>query len=514
MDRAARSSVNQTLPNTLDYADLILLSLLAFCLLAARACIQSVTIDEADAFISFATRGGDLVWYPAAQNHVLYTLLERLSWNIFGFHQVAMRLPALLGAAIYLISAVRISILFAGRAFRAAVFVCLALNPFVQDYLVAARGYSLAAAFLLAAIALFCSATAAEPERPAGLRYYAAISTMVGLSFAANFSFAIVDITAAIAFLSVTLISVNRSRQQIVAIALWSLLPGLATALFICADTLLRWPSGEFVFGAHSMRDMVVSFYKDLFPPPNPEIINPSIYRFWGRMGLRLCLLALAASVGQLGVMFSARHVRESISRRPRLRIVAALAITVMLTVAFHWIAFRAFGLYLPKGRTAVFFVPLLTLLLAAGTGIFQRLPSFRYLAVSGIAILMACSVYYLSAFRLHYFQEWRFNEDTKTVFWEIQTVENRCGIHEFSTEWRYASVLNFYRRQYGNPTMKAFTSEFADSTPTNRNAYVLYYPESEDFIRKNSLALWYRNEETGAAVAVRSCPAIPAALP
>src|SRR4051812_42912856 len=89
-------------------SDLILLSVLAFCLLIARACIQSVTIDEADAFMAFATRDSALIWYPVAQNHLLYTMLARLSWNIFGFNQIAMRLPALLGAAIYLLASIHI----------------------------------------------------------------------------------------------------------------------------------------------------------------------------------------------------------------------------------------------------------------------------------------------------------------------------------------------------------------------------------------------------------------------
>ena len=67
------------------------LAALAFCLLIARACIQSVTIDEADGFMSFATGGGRLMWYPAAQNHVLNSMPQSLSWNLFGFHQLTLQ---------------------------------------------------------------------------------------------------------------------------------------------------------------------------------------------------------------------------------------------------------------------------------------------------------------------------------------------------------------------------------------------------------------------------------------
>ena len=168
--------------------DLVLLSILVFALLVARACIQSVTIDEADAFTAFATRDSGLMWYPVAQNHLLNTMLERLAWNIFGFNQVAMRLPALLGAAIYLVASIRICSRFAGRLFRLAIFVCLAVNPFVLDYLVAARGYSLAVAFLLAAIAVFFgSVDRALAGEPVSLWRYSLVSVLLALSTAANF---------------------------------------------------------------------------------------------------------------------------------------------------------------------------------------------------------------------------------------------------------------------------------------------------------------------------------------
>ena len=494
--------------------DLIVLSLFAFCLLIVRACIQSVTIDEADAFMAFATRGGELIWYPAAQNHILYTLLERLSWNIFGFNQVAMRLPALLGAAIYLVSAVRIGTAFSGRVFRLSIFVCLALNPFVLDYLVAARGYSLAVALLLAAIAVFWSSVTGTPDRgPVALWCCALISVLLGLSFAANFSFAIVDIIAGLVFLAGVVVSDTGPRRRVLPIVLWGALPGIAVALFFCAYTLSKWPSGEFVFGAHSLHDMRVRFFRDLFPPPNPEIVNPLINKVWARMSLPLCLAAFVVLATQLGAMLSIRRIRETIQVRPTLLVSAALSVIVVFTVGFHWLAFRAFGLYLPMGRTAVFFVPLLTLILAAGTDVFRRM-SLRRFALPGVTILAACSIYYLSALRLHYFQEWRFNEDTKTVFWVIRDVEIRCGIHEFSTEWRYAPTLNFYRRQYENRTMKPFTAAFMESLPLDKRAYVLYYPDAEQFVAKNALAIWYQNQETGAAVAIRSCPANNAQRP
>jgi hypothetical protein len=147
--------------------DLLVISVTAFCYLAARAWIPSVTIDEASVFLTYATGSLSAGWSPTAANHVLNTLLERLSWSIFGFNQVAMRVPALLGAVIYLGSAASICARLPGRPFRMLVFLAVVFNPFVLDYLVVARGYSLAVGLLLGAVAVFWRVL--DRERGTGL---------------------------------------------------------------------------------------------------------------------------------------------------------------------------------------------------------------------------------------------------------------------------------------------------------------------------------------------------------
>jgi hypothetical protein len=271
---------------------------------------------------------------------------------------------------------------------------------------------------------------------------------------------------------------------------------------------LFRWRAGEFVFGAHSLQEMWTSLFHTLFPPPNPEIVNPILYHSWVRARVPLCIAAVVLLCAQLGVVFSVRRIREARGLRPGVLTTAALSGIAALSVALHWIAWRAFGLLLPLNRTALFFAPLLTLIFALGTDVLRREPGFRRFAIPGVAVLAACSVHYLSAFRLHYFQEWRFNEDTKDVYWVLHEVERQCGIHDFSTEWHYTSALNFYRRQYQSTTLKPFVAVFKDTFPKDKASYVFSYVDGVDFMRENGLAVWYHNEETGATVAVRSCPA------
>jgi hypothetical protein len=498
--------------------DLILLSIAVVCYLAARACVQSVTIDEADCFMTFATGYGDAAWYPSAQNHVLNTLLERLSWSIFGFNQVAMRLPALLGAVIYMASAISICGRLTGRVFRLVVFVCLVGNPFVLDYLVAARGYSLAVAFLLGAVAVYWGIVDQETEgEPAALGRYALASVFLGLSFAANFSFAIADGLAGVIFLVVAGISYHLgqrsrgkaglSRRRAALEGICGTLPGVGVAFFLCGSTLVRWHSGEFVYGAHHLAEMWKSLSKTSFPVPNPEIVNPLLNPAWARFRSPLLGAAIVFLCLQLVAVVSIPRIWAARQLRSRVLIAIAFSSIVLLAVALHWAALRVAGLLLPEARTGLFFVPLLTLLFATTTDVLRRETSLRRAAIPGLAILAACGVYFLGTLRLHYFQEWRFNEDTKNVFWVMREVERRCGIHEFVTEWHYVATLNFYRLQYENQTMKPFFSVFKENLPKDKNGYIVYYDDGEGFIKQNQLAVWYHNWQTGATVAVRACP-------
>ncbi|HXR36540.1 MAG TPA: hypothetical protein VN754_11350, partial [Candidatus Binataceae bacterium] len=130
----------------------------AVCLVVTRACLQNITIDEATSYLLYASASREHFsspWYPSSGNHVLNSLLMRLVTLVFGVSELTVRIPAILGALIYIGSALYLCLLITGRKLlQLPLLMCLIYNPVILDYLVAARGYSLAIGFLLAAIAL------------------------------------------------------------------------------------------------------------------------------------------------------------------------------------------------------------------------------------------------------------------------------------------------------------------------------------------------------------------------
>jgi hypothetical protein len=501
----------------------VLAAISVFGYLVARACIQSVTIDEADSFLQYATGPTWAPWYPAAANHLLNTLLERLSWTIFGFNQVAMRLPALFGAAIYLCTVILICTKLTGGLFRLLVFACLVFNPFILDYLVAARGYSLAVAFLLATIALFWGVMDRGLRGEAApVSSYVLGSIFLALSFAANFSFGIANVvTGAVLLLGSGMCErLGMLRKGLPALpprraallVISGTLPGLAVVLFLCSSILMRWHSSLLVYGAGSLHDMWKSLFGASFPPPNPEIVNEFLFPGWAWIGTHLHTLVIALFWVQLVALVFVPRIRRALAFQSGGLIAIALTVIATVTVALHWIAFRAFGVPLPEARTGLFLAPFLTLVFADSVDQLRREPGFRRWSVPGMAVLTVCALYFLTCLRLHYFQEWRFNEDTNQVFQIMRTIEQKCGIHEFVTEWHYEPVLNYYRKRYETDTLKPFSAAFKEAFPEGRNSYVFFYADGKALIEDGGLAVWYHSDITGATVAVRGCGPVPAA--
>jgi hypothetical protein len=268
----------------------------------------------------------------------------------------------------------------------------------------------------------------------------------------------------------------------------------------------------DLVYGARSLGEMGRSLANASFPPPNPEIVNELLYGIWSDIAFPLCLITIALLFAEF-IAIAIAWLRAPLSFRSSAVMAITLSLVAMFAIALHWAAFKRFGLLLPQARTGLFFAPLLTLALAAAVDALRRQPRFEKWSVPGVAVLALCSVYFLTCLRFHYFQEWKFNEDSGQVFWVARDIEKRCGVQDFVTEWHYVSSLNFYRRQYENDTLKPFTAVTKDSFPRGKNAYIFWYDDGEPLIRSEHLSIWYHNHDTGATVAVRGCADDRAAL-
>jgi len=369
----------------------------------ARACVQSITIDEADTYLVWVARRDPSHWEAASNNHVLNSLLMRLFTSVFGVSHLSVRAPALVGAALY-IGAAWLLCHRISPALRVQwpLFVCLVYNPFVFDHLVAARGYALALGFLLA---LFATAAYTRLDAAA----CALCSVCAALSFAANFSFAFVNTFAmlAICLWACARTQAFQTRARLLGACV---LPGLLVSVFLSVPAVLHWPKGQLDYGTRSLGEMFSTVARASLFQLNPQIVNPLLYHLLDHAKPLLlpALLLLAAW--------------QWVRWRPRVSCV--LLAILGATVGAHWLLFKCFHVLMPMDRTAIWIVPLCVLAIgAAATG-------RRGLT----AMLFAMSFYFVLCLRLNYFKEWAWDADVNRIYPVLARYNHTYGVRDVAS--------------------------------------------------------------------------------
>jgi hypothetical protein len=483
----------------------------AFAMLWAvvRARVQSITIDEADTYLYFVSGRVFSQWTPAGNNHILNTMLIRLFTSIFGPSHLSVRAGALIGAAIFISAAWLLCTSLSRDWFvQWPVFICLVFDPYVFDFLVAARGYGLAMAFLLAAFAVAAYVHRARSEgRPASLTLACAVcSACLGLSFASHFSFAFVDFAAlsGICFWACAT-STRSERWRIVAA---SIVPGLIVTVFLSAFALLHWPPNELVDGARTLRETLHSVREASFYRPNPELVNPLLLPALGALKPWLPRLLVIAAVLQMIALLLWRPVQSKWLLAFDVVAVGALVGSLSL----HWISFKAFHLLLPKDRNAVYIAPLFAL----AAGILAAIPPpsnlVRMTRRALLGVLFAISAYFLLCLRLSYFKEWEWGADVRKVYDVAAYYNHTYCVREIPVHWYYSSALNFYRSVSGHEDFAEFVFPPSHEYSKDRNVYILNSQIDSSFIEEQSLDVVYRGDSTDVVVAVK--PGLQACRP
>lgn len=440
----------------------IAVGLFAFVWIVARAVGQSITVDEASTYLTFVAREPRLMFFPASNNHLLNTLLMWVSVHLFGLSEWSARLPAMLGAALYISACLALTRLAARRPLAAlATMAALVLNPFVMDYLVAARGYSLALGFLMCAVAL---------ELYEGPLEW--ISFCLGASFLSNFSFALVQAAVLVFVAARRWPSARKGRWAVSLLA-----PGLAVAS-VALPTLVNWRSSELWYGAESLKEM----YKSLGAS------------FWDEGQWAPGTIFPLAAVSIPGVL--------ALTRSPNRRLAVLLLGIPAAAVAVHYAAFRVIQLPLPKDRTALYIVPLVTL--AVGLLASVEAAGFGEWARRGLVLtLLLADLGFAASLRLSYFREWDWCADLRPAYEFVLGYSREHCIRRMECSWLFKNSLNFYRAAGRDDFLPEFKGPSGNAMPEDRELYVVHRVLDRDFVKRLGLKIIWTSEHM-TAVAVR----------
>lgn len=458
-----------------------------------RAATQSITHDEG-VFFEWFLPGGlfQSLSVEHWNHHVLNDLLCKISVDLFGPSELAMRIPGLLGGFLYFYSVWAIAgFLFAEGFLSFLAVAFLSLNPFLLDYLCCARGYALPLGLFVYSLYQMLRFLGAL-GRAEGSAFLHRSAGALGLSMACN----VIMIFPSAAFISTVMAlllgnsmirkpepveaaapkqktaDLRRERRARRARRSHAAAPRFGVVYGLIHFALPALALGGFFAALPKRLIEVEEGY--LGPPSLSAILQPLV---------RLSLFHSPRGFSGLAVGITPATLVQAISA---FLVPAALILLVLLggAVARHWIALRSFdalpardrfllllagmlplnlllivisryalGQPYPELRTALYWIPLLCLAVLASL---QKLASAgragRYGAAALAVVVGLGTIQFATQFNTRYFAEWSYCAAGRDMMKIVQREHPLSAGRRIrlGVTWQLEPVVNFYRVALG----------------------------------------------------------------
>ena len=445
-----------------------------------RAATLSLTIDEASTYIGYVHHGWSGIFSGPfdANNHILYSILEKFARQWFGMSELSLRLPVLLGAALFLWSVARLcAMLVPGLWFSLLAFLIVTANPLMLDFMAAARGYGLGLGLLAFALLQLIEWT----EDSRSWRITAA-SIALGLSTAANLMFAFASIAM---FSTAVLFLVWRQRFTLIPAAI---LPAIVIPLALWWMPFHNYKAAAFYFGTATVYESLESVELSLFVH---DITRGDPFGNWFTMFyLRWWILPVLTPLVCLWTfVWIRRRATQGL----------ALAVIVFATTCFGmWLAHAWLGVLYPRERTGLSFVFLFLLTWTAAIGHWwkgHRLTRY-FLAFPSLLLALLFLAQFAGQFDPRYLGAWRMNSKMNDVMSQLR----QSGAHgKVRTHWIYQSSAEYYRLRWKLP-LEPIVRE-ADQFDLNNADYFLLALETSEDVAATGMRVLYRDPVTGTTL-------------
>jgi hypothetical protein len=420
-----------------------------------KAATASIAHDEAVTYVAYVAGP----WKSVAENytagnHVLFTLLARLSTLALGGSELALRLPALLGSAVAAAVLWRILRFATAGWLMPLGMASVLLNPMVLDNLAMGRGYSLALAAFLAGLLAALRALATRLTSAGAW----AIGLSLGLAIAFNLTALLPAVGLAAAFLAM-LGTTHREagglirRETILAAFFVPALLALALNLWA-----MEWRVGRhhFWYGTTTLPRMVASLEQRALFHEAPKALVPvdevvrsdRLSKVVGTVVTPAVIAGVAAAAA--AVLLGALRLRRR-PARPARHLLALCAATLAATVLALVAAHEAFGVLYPRGRTGLCLAATSTLGLVA-TAVECRAGTRPLVRVAGsvaAGILLAFVARFAGQLRLDRFGEAYAEAAGRRTFDALETLapaSARPPVRVVAQPPVYGPPADFYR--------------------------------------------------------------------
>ncbi len=360
--------------NMLTQVMILLLGAMLFGYTCSRAYLLSFTHDESVTYVVHVQSSLDDILHfrvgiAPSNNHLLNTLLVKLSASLFGQSELALRAPNLLAHLMYLSFSYLLVDRFSSSLIKLSGFILLNANPFLLEHFSLARGYGLALAFMLGSLYFALRCFDAEELKPTDLflpPLFAAYAVMASLTFI-HFYVALAGVLAVLTLWRLVRAMVRAkqglSLKKLGIIALYRNLPLLISTLMwavVMVPGILRLGQANDIHSPGGGGD---------FPGQQPNFWNVTItsllqLSLYGRSYLAEWMPIVAAAVAVVVLVNCALLVAHLLRYRIGgstlpLSILPIAGLMASTTIGEHYL----FDVGFLNARMTILFVPVLGLL-------------------------------------------------------------------------------------------------------------------------------------------------------
>ncbi len=420
-----------------------------------RAYNISITHDEALTYLRHASASFLQILtfsqpHPS-NNHLLNSLLIKISVNCFGLSEFAIRIPALIGHALFLFAAYKIcSIVLRGPSLIAGLLL-LTCNPYMLDLFSCARGYALGLGFLALGLYYFFKILMTNDI----LLYRKNLilcSWLLVLATLSNLAFLHIHLAIIMFLFGFELLQSFREKE-IFKRLLKNLFPSIILSSIV-VGALYIVPLQKLL----TYHELYYGGDKGFWTDTVTSLIDSTLYaKAIDGLNIILIIKFLIISILTLSVAHLAQLLIMKKPFSSTDKFLMGILTILFLCASLIFLQWKILGTKFVMGRTALYFVFLFMMVVVILIGVAQSIPQ-KALRLSAQTFFYALTtiyfVHFLGCANIKYFYEWQFDASTKdAVKFIMQDAPKTKNLNENSVSlginWLFEPSINFYREKY-----------------------------------------------------------------
>ena len=428
-----------------------------------KAANASFTHDESFSFLHYVHRSFmDIISYkdPTPNNHILNTLLMKLSEALFGASELTFRLPNILAHLLFLIFTFKMIDRVCNKNFIFA-FILLNANPYLLDFFSLARGYGLAIGLMSASLYFYCRYL----ENSKTQNHIFSL-VFIGLASLANFALLNVFLILILAH-NIFLFFIERKPLSLKSLWQGNNINLIAVVIisFILYEPLRKIFNDILTdFGGQT------GFWKDTVE----SLLSRSAYCAPYEKYIVIVWQLFIITFFLLFVLRCGKYFSDRNSINLTQKFVLLFGLFIFFLIVSSIIQHQLFGTPFLNGRFALFIYPLFILM---SIFIFADLwnSSLKYLIrgflffISLVFLLHTC--YMINASSCY---EWAYDSNTKNAVNKIKEIYEKNATYNrkiaVRNTWFYEPTINFYKTIYSMNYLERSTRDII-----NTNADFIY---------------------------------------